>query len=316
LTVTDDKGATNSITKQVTVTAPPANVAPTAAFTSTTNGLRVDVDGSGSSDPDGSIVSYAWNFGDGGSATGATASRTYAAAGTYAVKLTVTDDKGATNSITKQVTVTAPPAGVVDEFGRTVASGWGNADVGGPWTAAASTFSVSNGAGRVSMASAGAGPSAFLNSVSQRDVVATMDVALDKVPTGGGTYTSLIVRRIGTSDYRLKLRNTATSTSIQLTRVVGGTETDLSTYNVPGLVYQVGDVLRMRLQVNGTGTTTLAAKVWKVGSPEPAAWMTTATDSTAALQDPGAVGLRIYLSGSSTNAPLTGSVDNLTVVEV
>ncbi|MBA3802560.1 MAG: PKD domain-containing protein [Acidimicrobiia bacterium] len=264
-------------------------------------------------------MSYAWNFGDGGSATGATASRTYAAAGTYAVKLTVTDDKGATNSITKQVTVTAPPAGVdfvVDEFGRTVASGWGNADVGGPWTAAASTFSVSNGAGRVSMASAGAGPSAFLNSVSQRDVVATMDVALDKVPTGGGTYTSLIVRRIGTSDYRLKLSNTATSTSIQLTRVVSGTETALSTYNVPGLVYQVGDVLRMRLQVNGSGTTTLAAKVWKVGSAEPPTWMTTATDTTAALQNPGAVGLRIYLSGSATNAPLTGSVDNLTVVQV
>ena len=292
------------------------NLAPTAAFTSTTNGLRVDVDGSGSSDPDGSIVSYAWNFGDGGSATGATASRTYAAAGTYAVKLTVTDDKGATNSITKQVTVTASPAGVdfvVDEFGRTVASGWGNADVGGPWTAAASTFSVSNGAGRVSMASAGAGPSAFLNSVSQRDVSATMDVALDKVPTGGGTYTSLIVRRIGTSDYRLKLRNTATATTLQLTRMVSGTETALTTYDVPGLVYQVGDVLRLRLQVSGSGTTTLAAKVWKVGSVEPGTWMTTTTDNTADLQNPGAVGLRIYLSGSTTNAPVIGSVDNVRV---
>jgi hypothetical protein len=163
------------------------------------------------------------------------------------------------------------------------------------------------------MASAGAGPSAFLNSVSQRDVSATMDVALDKVPTGGGTYTSLIVRRIGTSDYRLKLRNTATATTLQLTRMVSGTETALTTYDVPGLVYQVGDVLRLRLQVSGSGTTTLAAKVWKVGSVEPGTWMTTTTDNTADLQNPGAVGLRIYLSGSTTNAPVIGSVDNVRV---
>lgn len=105
LTVTDDKGATSSKSSQVTV-GTVVNQPPVAAFTSTANGLTLSVNGSGSSDPDGTIASYAWNFGDGGTATGATASRTYAAAGSYNVSLTVTDNKGATNTKTQAVTVT------------------------------------------------------------------------------------------------------------------------------------------------------------------------------------------------------------------
>ncbi|HEY3155238.1 MAG TPA: PKD domain-containing protein [Candidatus Eisenbacteria bacterium] len=59
-------------------------------------GIPLQMDGSGSSDPDGVIVSYAWDFGDntpGG--TGSKPSHTYAAAGNYIVSLTVTDN-GAT----------------------------------------------------------------------------------------------------------------------------------------------------------------------------------------------------------------------------
>ena len=58
-------------------------------------GQAVQFDGTGSSDPDGTIVAYDWDFGDGNTATGATPSHTYAAAGNYTVTLTVTDDGGA-----------------------------------------------------------------------------------------------------------------------------------------------------------------------------------------------------------------------------
>ena len=95
LTVTDTGGLTNSVTKPVTVAA--ANRPPVAAFTSAAQGLRLTVDGSGSSDPDGAadIDTYAWEFGDGGTDTGATPpAHTYDAAGTYSVKLTVTDKSG------------------------------------------------------------------------------------------------------------------------------------------------------------------------------------------------------------------------------
>ena len=67
-----------------------------AAFTSSVNNLQASFDGSGSQDPDGSIASYVWDFGDGTpDGSGATPSHTYAAAGTYTVTLTVTDNKGA-----------------------------------------------------------------------------------------------------------------------------------------------------------------------------------------------------------------------------
>ncbi len=60
---------------------------------------RCDFDGTDSSDPDGSVVSYAWDFGDGGTATGSTPSHDFVTSGTRDVTLTVTDDEGTTGSV-------------------------------------------------------------------------------------------------------------------------------------------------------------------------------------------------------------------------
>lgn len=106
VTVTDDDAATASDSQQASATAP--NAAPMAAFTITCSGLTCDVDGSGSTDGDGTIAAYAWDFGDTTTATGPTASHTYASAGDYTVTLTVTDDDGADNATNQSVTVSAP----------------------------------------------------------------------------------------------------------------------------------------------------------------------------------------------------------------
>jgi PKD repeat protein len=109
LTVTDNAGATNSITKQVTVTTA-VNNPPTANFTFTTSNLTASFTDT-STDSDGTIASRSWNFGDGTTSTATNPSKTYAAAGTYNVTLTVTDNGGATNSKTSSVTVTSSGCG-------------------------------------------------------------------------------------------------------------------------------------------------------------------------------------------------------------
>lgn len=85
------------------------NQAPVARFTVTSQGFSVPAtvafNGSASSDADGSVVSYQWDFGDNTSATGAVVSNIYSEQGNYTVTLTVTDDDGATNSRTEVVNV-------------------------------------------------------------------------------------------------------------------------------------------------------------------------------------------------------------------
>ena len=111
LTVTDNLGATDTAERTITVTTVDGNVPPIASFTATpAEGPAphtVTVDASASSDTDGTIVGYAWDFGDTGTATGAAAQHTYTTPGSYTIRLTVTDDGGATAVAEATVAVTA-----------------------------------------------------------------------------------------------------------------------------------------------------------------------------------------------------------------
>ncbi|MBA7555123.1 hypothetical protein ES705_47776 [subsurface metagenome] len=92
---------------------PPFNQSPNANFTATpVSGvvpLEVYFNASNSYDPDGTIVSYSWNFKDGDAGNGEIVNHTFSSTGNYDVRLTVTDNEGATDSTTKLITVTEPP---------------------------------------------------------------------------------------------------------------------------------------------------------------------------------------------------------------
>lgn len=72
--------------------------------------LTVHFSAATSTDPDGQIASYSWNFGDGAKGNGLFAEHEYTKSGSFVVTLTVTDDKGASSSVKQTVFITEPPA--------------------------------------------------------------------------------------------------------------------------------------------------------------------------------------------------------------
>jgi len=104
LTVKDDRGATGSATETIYVNNQPPK-AKASADVETDTLDPVQLSGAGSSDDDGEIMEYGWDFGDGTQGKGAAVAHTYYHSGVYTVSLTVIDDFGAASVATLKVTV-------------------------------------------------------------------------------------------------------------------------------------------------------------------------------------------------------------------
>jgi PKD repeat protein len=102
LTVTDSNDATGTKFQTIAIN-------PVASFTFSCSGLTCNFDASGSTDSSGTITSYAWNFGDGGTGAGVTVSHTYAVGNSYNVTLTVTDSTGGAGTQVKTLYLNTPP---------------------------------------------------------------------------------------------------------------------------------------------------------------------------------------------------------------
>jgi PKD repeat protein len=321
LTVTDDDLATGTTTRSVTVAAaPPPNAPPVAVIaTPTILGRAVTVSGAGSTDSDGTVASYNWNFGDGTTASGPNATRTYAADGTYPITLTVTDDDLATGTATRSVTVAAPPPPpgelVRDDFGRTWNAGWGSADAGGTWTfgASASRYAVAGGVGQHLLTSPGTNADTMITTATSASAELRASLSWSRTGEAGRLYASFVPRAITTTtDYRLRIAVASDGKPLLvLVRTVGGVETQLANTTLSTVTVAAGSWYSVAVRaVPSGGSTVLSVKFWPRGTTEPASWQLTATDATAALQAPGWARFNSYESGSAT-APITTSFDDV-----
>ncbi len=117
LVVNDGSLDSAPVTTVAEIAVPPANRAPTAdpgGPYSGNTGEAISFDGSGSSDPDGDALNYAWDFGDGSTGTGATPTHGYAASGVYEVSLIVNDGELNSDPATTRVEVVDLVAGQPD----------------------------------------------------------------------------------------------------------------------------------------------------------------------------------------------------------
>jgi PKD repeat protein len=223
-TTTTSTTAPSSTSTSTTSTAPrrgstttsttrPPNHPPVAAagpdqFTQTLTAIPFSA--AGSRDPDGSLVGYAWTFGDGATAAAASATHAYAAAGVYTVTLTVTDDSGITAADTAVMHVSNRPpvanagsdqaatpgaavalsgAGSSDADGRVVSFAWAFGDGG-----------VASGPG-VLHAFASPGTYTVTLTVTDDGGATASDTAGVTVTAGGGSGQVVWGRRIGGTGY-------------------------------------------------------------------------------------------------------------------
>lgn len=204
---------------------------------------------------------------------------------------------------------------VTDTFTRSVSNGWGTADTGEAWTLAlgsASEFSVSSGAGRVSLGSVGSSRRQLLPG-TYRNVTVTFDSAVSAVATGAAIGAGVMLRQVSTNDHVWATVefHLANAIQVKLWRV-DGASTDLGAAFVDGLTYTAGQVIRTKVESSGSR---ILIKAWAAADPEPDVWHLSA-DTDHNLVGGGQIGIRDILFTGNTNAlPVTVSHSNLWITE-
>jgi hypothetical protein len=240
------------------------------------------------------------------------------------VSVEVTPNDGTVNGTMVSSSVTVASSLVTyasDTFTRTVVNNWGSASpTGGAWTLSgtAADYDVIGTTGTISTA-AGVSRSAILAAVSAQDVDLSFRFTTDKLTVGNSQYVYGVARRVSSNTYYRVILRIAPNGQVflQASAVVSGVETGIgSAVLVPGLTYTPGAFIRVRVQLSGTNATTIQARAWADAGTEPATWQYTGTNSAAALQAAGGVGLQTYVSSAVTNGPVLTTYDDFLVTSI
>lgn len=183
-----------------------------------------------------------------------------------------------------------------DPFDRVADNNLGTADLGGSYNFRAEGFAgfkVGQGHASVQVGTEGAGWT-VLNEAESRDTEMSVSVAFTGSAQGASSA-GLVVRATDETVYSLRVVSAAGSASliIELTTAGPGNEDELLAGPValPDVSFGAGRVVRLRAQALGSDPTTLRARAWLLGNPEPNAWQISVVDWTGRLQLAGGVGL-------------------------
>ena len=205
----------------------------------------------------------------------------------------------------------------IDEFGRTLSSGWGTADVGGAWatisqggTISPSDYSVTSGVGKHSVPARGARRCTYLSSSNYFDVdVAVTCSVLPGVNVTGGPieFANIVLRSDGNNWYHVRTSINPADQSVTIgfyvTNNAGASiiqiAPDILAVGPAGAIHHSGNPLRVRALVEGQ---VVRAKVWDTTGPEPQDWqLTSSYYSHAFLLYSGFVGIASEVDTANTN---------------
>ena len=225
-----------------------------------------------------------------------------------------------TAAVTVPLGATAAPSSyalgktiVSDDFNRSVATGWGDAPVGGSYTVSKGAgLSVSPSAGGTLAApSPGQSSQAVLGAVSESDIHASDDLTVPALPTSGnGVYTGLRLRVAGNHAYVAQLRVSPRGTAtLSFLRVgdTNGSQATLAAERVVVPSVRAGQHITVEAQTTGANPVGFSARAYTTGSTAPAWQVTGADASPQRLAGAGALGIWTYASSASTPVALRHS---------
>jgi PKD repeat protein len=287
---------------------------PTAAFSVTTTspkaGEAVNFDGSGSTDSDGAIKTFSWNFGDGSAAgTSEKPSHTYLAGGTYTVTLTVTDASGQTTSVSHFVAVGVGKKSQTIEFTSKAPT---SASVGG---AAYEAKASASSALAVSFASAT--PTVCTTSGAIVSFVGAGTCTIDANQAGNGEYEPApqvaqsfsVAKGAQTIEFTSKAPTGASVGGTYEVKATGGASGNPVTFTIDSTSSSVCSISGATVTFKATGTCTIDANQGGNANYE-AAPQVAQSFSVAAPGPPPVVRKvtpRKGRSGGGANVTITGS---------
>ena len=207
----------------------------------------------------------------------------------------------APSSVARPATAAAsaapPAAGIIftrDTFSRIVENGWGTADQGGGYSSNAVEFADQEVDGNVGLIKVGTDGSGWMRGELPHrdvDVVATMSASA----IAGTVSAGPAVRVTDDGLYRARVISSETGVWLVIEHISSiDAEEDIvlaGPVALPAVTFAGGGKVQVRTQAEGSDPTTISAKAWMLGAPEPPDWQITAVDWTGALQQEGQVGV-------------------------